>query len=110
VEAEAKIVDFETGHYTIHRLEKSDSGELIIMNAPVDFSDIISLKNGSITFRSQRNGIFGIGKTEVPEEIAPCVDCDQKPDSLCFLGVVEDANPIISVVMRWLEWFKSGDF
>lgn len=110
VEAEAKIADFETDHYTIHRLEKDSSGALINMNAPVDSSDILSLGNGSITFRSQKNAIFGIGKKEIPEDVVPCIDCDQKPDSLCFLGVVEDANPILSVVMRWLEWFESGDF
>lgn len=59
-------------------------------NYTVEYSDIISVSGGKVRFLTEYSGVFGVGKVSDEEclDCSPCVDCDQKPEGLCFVGAV----------------------
>ena len=104
VDSEASIDDFNNGIYVINRCVKNSSGFLVSINEPVDPFDILSVNKGNVTFKSQKNAIFGIEKKLTPEDEAECIDCDKKPRAFCFIDLLKESKTIISSIIQILKW------
>ncbi|KPA11232.1 hypothetical protein MHK_008565, partial [Candidatus Magnetomorum sp. HK-1] len=100
VENGVTIDDFKNEQYKIYvaaNLADLLSGKYLYS---VDSDDVLSVDGGKVRYRTEDSAVFGVGKvSEVCVDCEPCVDCDNKPDTLCFVGTV------VNGFGNWVMWF-----
>ncbi|KPA11515.1 hypothetical protein MHK_008282 [Candidatus Magnetomorum sp. HK-1] len=89
VDNHVTLNDFKTKKYTIYAANTISDLLNGKYNYTVPISDIISLSSGKLKYRTDSSAVFSVGKgSEDCVDCEPCVDCDYKPNTLCFIGSV----------------------
>jgi hypothetical protein len=92
VDTSVSLNDFQTGEYKIYAANTQADLLAGKYRFTVDVSDIISVSGGKVRYQTEDSAVFGVGKQgETCVDCEPCVDCDQKPETLCFVGTIENS-------------------
>ncbi|MBF0449988.1 MAG: carboxypeptidase regulatory-like domain-containing protein [Candidatus Magnetomorum sp.] len=100
IDRSVSLTDFRAGRYNIYAADSKVDLLAGKYRFIVEGSDIISVSGGKVRYRTDESAVFGVGRISECEDCEPCVDCDQKPETLCFVGAV--GNGVGDLGILWL--------
>jgi hypothetical protein len=92
IDSSLTLTDLQTGRYNIYATDSKEdllSGKYRYI---VEASDIISIADNKVRYRTEESTVFGVGRISECVDCEPCVDCDQKPETLCFVGAIGNSE------------------